>query len=271
MQKTIRFRNGKISFSDEGKGRVVVLIHGFLGSKEIWSSVHASLAKNYRVIAVDLPGHGSSDCFGYVHSMELMAKAIKEVLTQLKLKKVTLIGHSMGGYVALAFAELFPDHVRGLCLFHSSSFSDTEEKKKDRTKAIRAVKENPKVYVRATIKNLFATHNLKQMHDHIIFSTKIAIKTSRRGIVACLEGMKDRKSRDIILHFANYPIMMIIGKYDNVLPFQLLLNQSKILQHPHVLILENAGHMGFLESPERCVKDLKRFIRDSFGKYKPLK
>ena len=80
MEKSISFRNGKIAFSDEGKGRVVVLIHGFLGSKEIWNSVHASLAKNYRVIAIDLPGHGSSDCFGYVHSMELMAKAIKEIL-----------------------------------------------------------------------------------------------------------------------------------------------------------------------------------------------
>ncbi len=268
MQKIIRFRNGKISFSDEGKGRVVVLIHGFLGSKEIWSSVHPSLSKNYRVIAIDLPGHGASDCFGYVHSMELMAKAIKEILTQLKLKKVTLIGHSMGGYVALAFAELFPDHVRGVCLFHSSSFSDTEEKKKDRTKAIQVVKENPKVYVRATVKNLFATNNLKHLHDQIIFSTKIAIKTSRRGIVACLEGMKDRKSRDIILHFANYPIMMIIGKYDNVLPFQILLNQSELLKYPHILVLENTGHMGFLESPEICIKNLRKFIRDSFGKYK---
>ena len=177
----------------------------------------------------------------------------------------------MGGYVALAFAELFPDHVRGLCLFHSSSYSDSKEKKKDRTKAILSVKENPKVYVRATIKNLFAAPRLKQLSHEILFATKIAITTSRRGIVACLECMKDRKSRDIILHFANYPIMFVIGKFDVILPQHVLEEQTSYLKYPHILILENAGHMGFLESPEESIKHIKRFVRDSFGKYKSAK
>jgi len=261
--KYATFKNGKIAFSDKGKGRAVVLLHGFLGSKEIWRDTRDALAKHFRVICVDLPGHGQSDCFGYVHSMDLMAKAVKAVLDKLRLKKYVLVGHSMGGYAALAFAELFPEHVKGLCLFHSTSYPDSEVKKKDRDKAIASVKRDPNVYVRATIQNLFAAKNLKFFKKELAFATQIARKIQKRGIVNSLEGMKDRPSRDILLHYATYPIQFIIGKYDNVLPMQPLVDQSKLPKKKHVLILENSGHMGFLEQPDTCIKHLKRFIRIS--------
>lgn len=241
----------------------MVLLHGFLGSKEIWGDTRDALAKHFRVICIDLPGHGQSDCFGYVHSMDLMAKAAKAVMDKLRLKKYVLVGHSMGGYAALAFAELFPEQVKGLCLFHSSSYADTEKKKLDRDKAIKSVKSDPNVYVRATIKNLFAAKNLKFFKKQVTFATQLARKTPKQGIVNALEGMKDRPSRDILLHYANYPILFIIGKYDNVLPMQALVDQSKIPKKKHVLILENSGHMGFLEQPDTCIKYLKRFIRIS--------
>ncbi|HWY36051.1 MAG TPA: hypothetical protein VNX68_15510 [Nitrosopumilaceae archaeon] len=102
------------------------------------------------------------------------------------------------------------------------------------------------------------------MKKEVSFAQKIAFKTSKRGIVAALEGMKDRPNRDVILNFAEYPIMMIIGKYDNVLPMQLLLNQSELIRKKHILLLENSGHMGFLESHAICIKEIKRFIRISF-------
>jgi pimeloyl-ACP methyl ester carboxylesterase len=242
----------------------VVLLHGFLGSAALWQFTRDELAKRFRVICVDLPGHGKSDCFGYIHSMELMAGAVKAVMEKLRLKRYVLIGHSMGGYTSLAFAELFPDHVRGLCLFHSTSYADSEQKKKDRDAAIRSVKRSPAIYVRSSVKNLFATKNLKHHGKEISFARQIAAKTPKQGIVNALEGMKDRPSRDVVLHFAKYPVLFIIGRYDNILPMQVLLDQSKSLKCQH-LLLENSGHMGFLEQPDTCVKELKRFVRRCFS------
>ena len=163
MLKTATFKKGRVTYSDTGKGRVVVLLHGFLGSHEIWEQTITNLSKSYRVIAIDLPGHGGTDNFGYVHSMELIAKCVKKVLEQLKLKRYVLVGHSMGGYAALAFADLFPDDIRGICLYHSSAYADSEEKKRDRSRSVKVVKANHKIYTSEVIRNLFASKNLKYL------------------------------------------------------------------------------------------------------------
>lgn len=266
MIKVAKFKNGNVSFSDQGKGRVVVLLHGYLGSKEIWDKSIKNLSKTYRVIAIDLPGHGETDCFGYVHSMDLMAKCVKAVLDQLRLKKYVIIGHSMGGYTALAFAELFPDNLKGLCLFHSTAYADSEEKKKDRNRAIKLVKADKRVYTKSTIQNLFATKNIKYLKDEISFATKIAQSVSKQGAVAALEGMKDRPNRDMILGLVDYPIMMVIGELDNVLPYNSLLEQSETIRKKHLLFLEHDGHMGFLESPALVNQSLRKFLRACYSK-----
>ncbi len=264
MLKTATFKKGKINFSDTGKGRVVVLLHGFLGSHLIWENTIANLSKSYRVIAIDLPGHGSTQNFGYVHTMDLMAKSVKAVLDSLRIKKYVLVGHSMGGYVTLAFADLFPDNINGFCLFHSSGYADTDDKKRDRVRSAKVVKANYKIYTHEVIRNLFAAKNLKYLKKEISFANKIADKTSKQGIVAALLGMKDRAARDIILGLVEYPIMMIIGELDNVLPFEQLLEQSKKIQKQTVLYLEHDGHMGFLENPRVTNKALRKFLRKCF-------
>ena len=261
MLKTTAFKKGKVTFSDTGKGRVVVLLHGFLGSHQIWEQTTTQLSKSYRVIAIDLPGHGNTDCFGYVHTMDLIAKCVKAVMDSLRLKKYVIIGHSMGGYVGLAYADLFPDNLKGLCLFHSSAYADSEEKKRDRTRSIKIVKANHKIYTTEVIKNLFATKNSKYLKTEIAFAQKIASKVSKQSIVAALEGMKDRPNRDLVLGMVHYPVMMVIGELDNVLPKDQLLEQSQLIKNKHLLYLEHDGHMGFLESPRVTLKALKKFIR----------
>lgn len=264
MLKSIFFKNGKVFFSDTGKGRTVVLLHGFLGSHEIWKSTIEFLSKNFRVIAIDLPGHGATECFGYVHTSELNAKCVKAVMDSLRLKKYVIVGHSMGGYAGLAFADLFPDNLKGLCLYHSSALADSEEKKRDRTRSIKVVKANHKIYTTEVIKNLFASKNIKYLKEEISFAQKIASKTSKQSIIASIEGMKDRPNRDIILGMAPYPIMMVIGELDNVLPYQQLLEQAELIKNKHLLFLEHDGHMGFLESPRQSNNALKKFLRVCF-------
>lgn len=261
MIKTAKYKNGNIQFSDTGKGRVVVLLHGFLGSHEIWEQTISNLSKSYRVIAIDLPGHGGSDNFGYVHTMDLLAKSVKAVLDHLHLKKYVLVGHSMGGYAALAFADLFPDNIKGICLYHSSAYADSEEKKRDRTRSIKVVKANHRIYTTEVIRNLFASKNLKYLKKELAFASKIAGKTKKQGIISALEGMKDRPDRSVILGLVEYPIMMVIGEHDNVLPAWQLMEQSQKIQNRHLLYLEHDGHMGFLESPKASNKALRAFLR----------
>ncbi len=264
MIKTTSFKKGTVTFSDTGKGRVVVLLHGFLGSHKIWESTIVALSKTFRVIAIDLPGHGDTDCFGYVHTSELIAKCVKNVMDNLRLKKYVIVGHSMGGYAALAFADMYPDNLRGLCLYHSSAYADSDDKKRDRTRSIKVVKSNHKIYTTEVVKNLFATKNSKYLKEEIAFAQKIAAKTSKQSMIASLEGMKDRPNRDIILGMAHYPIMMVIGELDNVLPHQQLLEQSELIRDKHILYLEHDGHMGFLESSRRSNVALKKFLRICF-------
>ena len=264
MIKTATYKNEKVTFSDSGKGKVVVLLHGFLGSHKIWERTISNLSKSYRVIAIDLPGHGNTECLGYAHSMDLMAKCVKAVLDSLRLKKYIIIGHSMGGYVGLAFADMFPDHLKGLCLYHSTAYADPDEKKKDRLRAIQAVKANRGIYTKSTIKNLFASKNLKYLKDEVSFALSIAKQTGKKGIIAALHGMRDRPRRDIILGLVNYPIMMVIGELDNVLPYDQLLEQSQLIKNKTILYLEHDGHFGFLESTQVSIKAIRKFLRKCY-------
>lgn len=264
MTKTTLYKKEQIFFTDTGKGRVVILLHGFLGSKEIWENTIQNLRTSYRVIAIDLPGHGETQSIGYAHSMDLMAKSVKAVMDSLKLKKYVIVGHSMGGYVALAFADLFPDQLKGLCLYHSTSHGDSPEKKIDRLRAIQLLRASKNLYTKNTIKNLFAASNLKYLKVEMAFALSIARKTSRQGMIAALYGMKDRQSHDLILGLVEYPIMMVIGEKDNVLPPASLLEQAQFIKNKTILYLEQDGHFGFLESPRRSSKELRMFLRKCF-------
>lgn len=267
MQKSTFYKKANITFFDTGKGRTVVLLHGFLGSAQIWEQTIKALSKSYRIIAINLPGHGSSNCIGYVHTMDMYAKCVKTVMDHLRIKKYVIIGHSMGGYAALAFADLFPDNLKGLCLYHSTAYADSEEKKKDRSRSVRVVKANHKLYTSEVIKNLFAEKNKKYLKAEISFAQKIASTVSKQSVIASLEGMKDRPNRDIILGLVQYPIMMVIGEHDKSLPAEQLLEQSEAIQNKHILYLEHDAHMGFLESPLASNAALKHFLRACF-KYK---
>ncbi|MDF1672570.1 MAG: alpha/beta hydrolase [Vicingaceae bacterium] len=257
---TINFKGIDVSFTDSGKGKTVVFLHGFLGDKSVWDYYAKQLSSSTtRIITIDLLGHGKTQCLSYVHTMEEMAEAVYEVLKHLKLKKYYLVGHSMGGYVSLALAENYPDNIRGLCMFHSSAKADSEAKQKDRGRAIKVVKRNAKIFIDEAIPNLFNTQ-IKPNKLGISKSKKIALSTSKQGIVAALEGMRIRLDREIILKFAPYPVLYIVGKEDNILPFKDLISQAKLSDNGSYVLLDKVGHMGFFEAKKECLKIIKEFI-----------
>jgi pimeloyl-ACP methyl ester carboxylesterase len=254
-------RGAKIRYSDTGKGRALVLLHGFLESLEVWygNGFANELAKKFRVIAIDLPGHGKSDCVGYVQRMERMADVVKDVMDELRLRRYVIAGHSMGGYVALAFAEKYPDNLSGLCLFHSTALADSDEKKLDRDRAIRVVKRNPAKYTNQLVVGLFALANQRYFKREINWLRRMAGKTKKQGIVACLEGMKIRSNREVVLKFAQYPVQLIAGKRDNVIPFHTLEEQALLPKTARLVALDRVGHMGFIEAREVTLKKLRAF------------
>lgn len=217
--ETVLYKNTKISYSDSGKGNVVVFLHGFLENKEMWNHFISEYQKKYRVIAVDLLGHGKTESLGYVHSMEENARVVHAVLAHLRIRKSILVGHSMGGYVSLAFAELYPDNIRSLILINSSASADSEARKINRDRAILAVKHNHDGFIRMAVVNLFTTDNQHKLKKEIQHVKEQALKTSLQGIVATLEGMKIRKDREVLLHFGPYPISLILGVQDTVLNY----------------------------------------------------
>ena len=258
------FKKVKVKYSDAGKGRVIVLVHGFLCSHEVWSELTKRLSKKFRVIAIDLPGHGETPCIGYYHSMELLAQCIKAVLDKVKVRRYVLAGHSIGGYAVLAFAELFPENVSGLCLLNSSAYADSEEKKKNRDRAIRLVKKEHRHYVTEVVTSLFAPELLSKLKNDVSKIKRIAEKITKQSIINTLEGMKERKNRDLILKFAEYPVLFIIGKKDTVVNYQTMYPQMGLCKYPSVLMLDDSAHMSFMEFPEDTVKHLEVFAGRCF-------
>ena len=259
MNKTTNFKNTTISFTDQGKGMAVVLLHGFLENKQMWNAFIPELSKRNRVIAIDLLGHGATECLGYIHTMEDQADMVQSVLQELKIRKTVLIGHSMGGYIGLAFAELYAENVKGIMLLNSTSKADSEERKINRDRAIVAVKQNYSNFIRMSIANLFSESNRERLTE-VIEQVKIeALKTPLQGIVASLEGMKIRKDREIILHFASYPIQLVLGKKDGVLIYEDNLDQIEGTKVQ--LTTFEDGHMSHIENQTELLALLLQFLR----------
>lgn len=254
----VDFKGIDIHFSEKGAGRALVLLHGFLENRTMWDSLTGTLSKRFRVVAIDLPGHGQTPCLGYVHTMEEMADAVKAVLDHLGLRRYVMVGHSMGGYVTLAFAERYPDHLKGFTLFFSTARADSNEKRIDRDRAIDAVKHNHHRFIRQAIPNLFRPRSRDTFRKEVNHAKAEALKTPLQGVVAALEGMKIRPDREVLLHFGPCPVQMICGERDPVLPFKMIEPQTRGKKVTHLLVTEN-GHMGHIEDTEECTQALFEF------------
>ncbi|GGD22762.1 alpha/beta fold hydrolase [Hyunsoonleella pacifica] len=254
----LQYKETSIFYTDAGKGETLVFLHGFLENNSIWKPFIPALSKKNRVICIDLLGHGKTGCLGYIHSMELIAETIEAVLNHLKITKCSIFGHSMGGYVALAFAENNPNKIKALTLINSTAEADSIEKKQNRDRAILAVKKNHKTFIQIAIPNLFTSKNRSIFSDEIEHLKKEALKTPLQGIIAALEGMKIRKDRTHLLLNIAYKKQMIIGKRDPILDYKILINQTK---NTEVTVVEFPdGHMSFIENKEELLQNILHFI-----------
>ncbi|MCR8666993.1 alpha/beta hydrolase [Aestuariibaculum sp. M13] len=254
------YKNTSISYTDNGTGNAIVLLHGFLENKTMWEPFLPEFSKKHRIICIDLLGHGETGCLGYVHSMELMAETVEALLNHLNIEKATFIGHSMGGYVALAFAEKHPKRVNGICLMNSTAKEDNPERKLGRDRAIEAVKQNHRTFIRIAVNNLFRPKNRKIYAEKIKEVVDNALLTPLQGIIAALEGMKIRPNREHILEAHEFDKLMMISKKDPVLDYNNLISQTK---HRDVKVVEFPdGHMAHIENMKEFSSNTLHFIEN---------
>lgn len=259
--KQIKFREKKIEYLVKGDGKVIVLLHGYIESLNVWDEFANELSKSYKVIAIDLPGHGNSEVIEVSHSMELMAEVVYSVLVAENIEKCTLIGHSMGGYVTMQFLEMYPEKLEAACLFHSTPFADDDDRKKIRDQIIDAIKAGKRILLaKEHVEKTFALQNLSKYAKEIGFLKVIAVNTSNEGTIAALDGMKNRKNHTATFSNSVIPILWILGAKDNFIPVDV---KEKVLlpEKSKVVVLQNSGHQGFIEEFDLSVSIIKSFVK----------
>ena len=251
-----------LHIADSGVGdKCVVLLHGYLESMYVWDDFTSLLTPSVRVITVDIPGHGISEIKGEVHTMDMIADVLHEMINSLGIEKVTMVGHSMGGYVSLAFCARYPEQLEGLVLLSSSPNPDTDEKKENRRREIALVRAGKKdVLARVAPETGFAPHNRKRLKSYIDDLVECVHITEDDGIVALLGGMIERVDQNEMLRKCSVPQLFIMGKHDAYIPVAAA--ETIIANNPQAQVawLENSGHMGFIEEPEACAEALLKFV-----------
>ncbi|MFY0651417.1 MAG: alpha/beta hydrolase [Cyclobacteriaceae bacterium] len=248
-------------FNRSGSGNTILLIHGFCETSEVWSEVEKELSLNYDVISIDLPGCGKSQTVEIPSSMEILADQINGFLDRQNIAKCFVIGHSLGGYVTLALARLYPQKLTGFGLFHSTTFADSEEKKHTRLKGIEHVKTHGiEKFAQGFVPNLFYSENHVRLKSDIIYLRKMASKTLLKTFTAYSLAMKDRRDSNDIFDAFKKPIFIIAGEQDNAVPLSPSQAMISKIKNGDTIVLPNTGHLGFIESKRESLLFIKSFF-----------
>ncbi|MCB9201701.1 MAG: alpha/beta hydrolase [Flavobacteriales bacterium] len=237
----------------------IVFLHGFMENHKMWIDYAKRLKEKYQIILIDLPGHGKSDVYNEVNTMQFMSDMVIEVLNSLNIKQSIFAGHSMGGYVIMDLLRKYKPYIRKYCLFFSSPFEDNEEKKKNRLRAVELVKKNKDSFISVSTPNLFNQNKLDELSEEIAFAKKMGFETSLEGITSALLGMREREDSTELFNLCTIPCLLISGKYDNAVSLEKL-KSDLIFNEVREHVVLPCGHMGYLEAKEDSFNALNKFF-----------
>ncbi len=237
-----------------------MFVHGFGEDGTVWQNQIDYIKNKYLLIIPDLPGCGGSETIDDM-SMEELAEVLHTIIHEEDIDSCTMIGHSMGGYVTLAFAEKYWNHLQAFGLLHSTSFADTEEKIATREKGIQFIRQHGAFeFLKTTSPNLFSSNTKSQSKKVIDDFIESLSDLSSESLIAYYEAMIARPDRSQVLKGSNFPILFVAGANDAAVPIDDSLKQSVFPEICHFHILKNSGHMGMLEEPEILNKILDNFF-----------
>ena len=254
-----KYKKHLLNYSITGEGPCLVLLHGFGEDARMWTD-YSSAFDTCQVITIDLPGFGQSEYITNA-TIPIMAESIKTILDQEAIDKCVLIGHSMGGYVSLAFAKLYSHRLLGFGLFHSHPYPDSAEKKEGRTKAIEFVKQNGvPIFIKRLMPMLFNKKYASTNNNTIDKMVYYGSQTSQEGTINGLLAMRDRIDNSDVLKNTKLPVLFIIGKQDAAVPLTHSLNQVHLPDLAAIHIYENVGHMGMFEKKQATIMAIRDFM-----------
>lgn len=264
MLKTFEYKNTTISYRTEGEGKAVVLLHGFGEESSIWNAQVTFLQQHCLIITPDMSGSGKSGLLnipGETPDMEAYAAIILELLNKEKIDRCILLGHSMGGYIALAFAEYFPDRLEAFGLINSTAFADTPEKKQVRARAIETIgTHGAYAFLKTTIPTLFSPAFRGQHPEQISALVEKGKEFSNEALQQYYRAMMNRPDRTAVLKSNPLPVLFVIGTEDAPAPMNDVLQQTHLPDKSYIHVLQGIGHMSMLEAPDQLNKHLLAFI-----------
>ena len=248
--RSVLYRGATVVYSCYGRrgAPAVVLIPGFLETRAAFVPLAEQWASRYRVVLVDVLGHGASGCAGYVHTMEDQADAVLAVLRAERIRFFRVAGHSMGGYIALALMDRVPDRIRGVLLLNTHPFADSEERRALRRRAMEIAKKEKSSYLHAAIPALVVPENADRLRDELHTMVEAARTMPVQGILAAQEGMMLRPDRSGLLHTVQpFPVVVVAGLEDPVIPMS---TTESFWNLPGVTrrVALPGGHLSFLEA-----------------------
>jgi len=265
---SIQFQGKKIYYRMEGKGNPLMLLHGFAENGNLWNRQIESLRENNLLIVPDLPGSGSSEMLEGNISIEDYAEVLKALADEVILNKnfdsFCMIGHSMGGYITLAFAEKYPQLLNSFGLFHSSAYRDSEEKVAVRKKGIEFIRKNgTEAFLKTSVPNLFSEETKKEKPELITELFDIGKNISQEALIQYYEAMIKRPDRTEVLRDFEKPVLLIAGKNDTAVPLQASLEQMRMPPVSDVHVLPHSGHMGMWEEVNLSNSFLNNFLKET--------
>lgn len=264
--KVILFENRELHYREEGREftQTLVLLHGFMQCLDVWSSYTLTYMRYMHVITIDLPGHGYSATYSDVHTMDFMANAVKAVLDECGVERCVMAGHSMGGYVALAFASRYGFMLKGLALINSHAMADSEEKRRQRDELCHRVHTNRAGFIVDFITDLFDESKREYLAQDIKELRDQCLENQEDGIVAAQRGIKLRTSRIHTLAALDVPVLFVFGKKDKRIPLEEGVSQAMVPKRSDIVLLDGVAHMSFMEDRDFVKRKLSNFVEHCY-------
>lgn len=251
-----------LAYDQSGQGETVVLLHGFCENRTMWRLVVPELVKDYEVINIDLGGFGDSHfLLPPKTSIDSLANQVLDLLRHLHVSSAIVIGHSLGGYVALAMAAQKSLNFQGLGLIHSSALADSEARQQDRNRVIKLVnKRGAHLFARNFIPSLFPLNRRTALSKAIEETQQMALNTPQNTIIQVTQAMRDRPDRTKTLAELSCPVLFLIGRQDAIIPLEQYKTQVTLPQDAHIHILQGTAHMSIWECPQKTTFILQNFV-----------
>ncbi len=253
---------------DSEKGdKTIVLLHGYLETLYVWEEFVSLIDKEYRVITMDLPGHGLTGTATGENSLGYSAETVLKVMERCGVEKAAIAGHSMGGYIALEFAARYPGRIDSLILMHSLPWADTAQKADERRAEIGIIEAGKlSSIVKKAVVKCYAGENVTRFKRKIEETVENAETHEPQGIIASIRGMISRPDNELVIKNLKIPLLMFFGEKDNFITLEKAHDAASLLPGTTTVFLKNSGHNGFIEEPELVSEALVNFIKHTHQK-----